>query len=201
MTGLLPEQAVTSRAWPWGHRLTSQLGDVHQHQPCSGPCWLQLPSPLSAATGGMPASLAGSTVTSKCIPRGQLGIPLQVDQHEAMSRGHFPSQPGTARAPAEHGQAWGGCRARIREALVPIPRGCGDARGTISLGDCLHRSLSPDSAGFVTTGRRSSFLAPHARWQEEGEAQLPWHCRQLVGMGQLCPGLNPAHQHRLAART
>lgn len=26
-------------------------------------------------------------------------------------------------------------------------------------------------------------------------------CRQLVGMGQLCPGLEPAHQHLLAART
>lgn len=131
------------------------------HSPTSALLWaLVAAAPLSSsvATGAMPASLEGSSVTPKCIPWGQLGIPLQVDLHRAMSKGHFPSHPGTDRAPAEYGQAWGGRRGPSREALVPIPRGCGDARGTISLGDCLHRSLRPDSAGFVTTGRRSSCM-------------------------------------------
>lgn len=62
------------------------------------------PLSLSAATGAIPASLAGSTVTSKCIPWGQLGTPLQLDLHRAMSKGHFPPHPGTARTPAEHGK-------------------------------------------------------------------------------------------------
>lgn len=42
---------------------------------------------------------------------------------------------------------------------------------------------------------------PRAWWQEEGEGRPPWYCRQLTGMGQLCPGLKPDHQQLLAART
>lgn len=111
-TGLLPGQ-VSKR---WGHTWP----------------WAPVPS------RGHPASAllrAHSSPLLTCDPSEHPAHPRHpLASHRATSKGLVAPRRAPPQPPRS-GTKPRGLRGPSREAVVPVPRGCGDARGTISLGD------------------------------------------------------------------
>lgn len=118
--GLLPGQVSKH----WGHTWPWAPGPSRGHPPASALLRAHS-SPLLTCTHRGHA----------CDPSEHLAHPRHpLASHRATSKGlvaplRAPPQP------PRSGTKPRGLRGPSREATVPVPRGCGDARGTISLGD------------------------------------------------------------------
>lgn len=169
-TGLLLGQVPP--LWPQTHK------PDRGHPPASALLWaLPATAPLSsvAPKGAMPASSPGSNVASECISWGQLGTPLQMDRHRAISKGCFPAHLGTARAPAEQGQPQGAEGDLAGKPWSPFPAAAGmhvvqSPLVTDCIAACARIQLDSSPRGDV----------PCVWWQEEGEGRPPWCCRRLA---------------------